>query len=263
MLGDSSKSWGVPRLHPLHNSCIPIWAEPLCFLNTPLPSSVHFTGEVLPEHFTGDAVKALVSVTPAALNSAAGAIPYQQKQSLLGRKGKRGTNELKTEQRPRCHGMSPKVSTSFGVIHHFYSWRETVVLKLRWRGMLEPITHCLQFNSFIQEGVRRLKLGIRAGQGTERNPFQALLTRSAPQANSQEPTPFSNQGCNSCTQILLNTGLSTPPKISNSWECEKHQARPQKQKALSTRITFWVSQEHMQEFTFHIHQILHFLPYLQ
>lgn len=104
MLGDSSKSWGVPRLHPLHNSCIPIWAEPLCFLNTPLPSSVHFTG---------DAVKALVSVTPAALNSAAGAIPYQQKQSLLGRKGKRGTNELKTEQRPRCHGMSPKVSTSF------------------------------------------------------------------------------------------------------------------------------------------------------
>lgn len=53
MLGNSSKSWGVPRLHPVGNFCMPIWAEPLCFTNTPLPSSVlpvHLTGEMLLKH---------------------------------------------------------------------------------------------------------------------------------------------------------------------------------------------------------------------
>lgn len=103
MLGDSSKSWGVPRLNPLHNSCIPIWAEPLCFLSTPLPSSTFDRR---------DAVKTLVSVTPAALNWAAATIPYRQKQLCWLGRGKKATNELKTEHRPRCHDTTSEVSKS-------------------------------------------------------------------------------------------------------------------------------------------------------
>lgn len=48
--------------------------------------------------------------------------------------------------------------------------------------MLEAIIRSLQFNSFIQKGVRRLKLGMGAVQDREGN------SRSAPQANSQQLT---------------------------------------------------------------------------
>lgn len=105
ILGDSSKSWGVPRLNLCTILAYQYGLNP-CFLHTPLPSSV------LPVHFTGGMLLKHSYVTPAALNCAAGAIPYRQKQSLLGRKGKKGTNEVKTKQRPRCHDMSSRVSKS-------------------------------------------------------------------------------------------------------------------------------------------------------
>lgn len=97
----------VLRLNPLHNSCIPTWAEPLCFLNTHLPSSVlpaHFIGEMLLKH----SYLSLLQLWTVLL------VQFLINKNSLYWAGseKKGTNELKTEQRPRCHDMSSKVSKS-------------------------------------------------------------------------------------------------------------------------------------------------------
>lgn len=82
--------------------------------------------------------------------------------------------------------------------------------------MFEAIIWCLQFNGFTQKGVRRLKLGMGAGQREE---LQVCPSGKQPTAH----LPF--KGWNSCTQISVETDLSTSPKISNTWECEKHQSQ--------------------------------------
>lgn len=85
--------------------------------------------------------------------------------------------------------------------------------------MFEAIIQCLQFNSFIEKSVRRLKVGMGAVQGRE----ELQMCPSGKQQTVH--LPFNNEVWNNCTQISVETDLSPSPKISNTWECEKHQSQ--------------------------------------
>lgn len=68
---------------------------------------------------------------------------------------------------------------------------------------------------------------------------------------------FSNEAWNNYIHTgFSETDLSITSKINGTCRVKSTKARPLKSEALSTRKTFWVSREHMQEFTFHIHSIL-------
>lgn len=214
MLGDSSKSWGVPRLNPLHNSCIPIWAEPLCFLSTPLPSSTFDRR---------DAVKTLVSVTPAALT-------VLLLQFLIGKtrlcwlgRGKKATNELKTEHRPRRRDITSEVSKSLR------SHPSILLLKGDCCSTIEMDRNVWSYYpmSAVQqlptERCQKAEVGDQSSARPRKETISSFTDHICPSGNIS-PHP-SNKMWNNCTQISVETGVSTSPKISNTWEWEKHQSQ--------------------------------------
>lgn len=199
--------------------------NPSVSLTPPLPSSVlpvHFTGEMLLKHTYLSLLQLWTVLCNVLLLQF---LIYRNNLYWVGKEKKR-TNELKTEQRPKCHDMSSKVSKSLRSHPSFLFLKGDCCFKIgmeRNVWTLYPMSAVQQLHT---GRCQKAEAGDQTGAGQREELVSSFTDHICPSGKQPTAHPsFSNEVWNNCIQISVETDLSTSPKISDAWECEKHQSR--------------------------------------
>lgn len=151
--------------------------------------------------------------------------PWRKKIIRLWGKKKR-TNELKTEQRPKCHDMSSKVSKSLRSHPSFLFLKGDCCFKIGMERNVWTFYPMSAVQQLHTGRCQKAEAGDRSGAGQREELVSSFTDQICPSGKQPTAHPsFSNEVWNNCIQISVETDLSTSPKISDAWECEKHQSR--------------------------------------